>query len=73
MNSLDINAIIKEARAIKVPMALGERLERLERFADLLALRMIDVIQPEVIHLGLSNITRVCGLVEAYGALVDSY
>ncbi len=73
VNSLDVSASIEVARAIKVPVALGERFDRLGQFADVLAHRVIDIIQPEVIHLGLSNLMRVCGLGEAYGALVASH
>ena len=34
-------------------------------FVDLLAAKVIDIVQPEVLSLGVSNIKRVCGITEA--------
>ena len=73
VNCVDINASIEVARAIKVPVALGEDFERIGQFADLLAARAIDILQPEVLHLGLANIKKVCGMVEAYEGLIASH
>jgi galactonate dehydratase len=73
VNSLDLGATIEVSKAIKVPVALGERFERIGQFASLLTHRTIDIIQPEVIHLGLSNIKKVCGMAESFEALVASH
>jgi len=70
VDSRDIQGSIEVARAINMPVALGERFYRLGQFADLLAARVIDIVQPEVLHLGLTNIKKVCGIAEAYEALV---
>ncbi|MFQ6042045.1 MAG: mandelate racemase/muconate lactonizing enzyme family protein [Candidatus Poribacteria bacterium] len=73
VNCVDINASIEVARAIKVPVALGEDFERIGQFADVLPARVIDILQPEVLHLGLANIKKVCGMVEAYEGLIASH
>ncbi len=69
VHSLDLKATLAVARSIEVPVAVGERFSRLGQFVDLLAEKVIDIVQPEVLKLGLSNIKKVCGIAEAAGAL----
>jgi galactonate dehydratase len=73
VDSMDVAATLEVAKAIDISVAVGERYDRITTFIDLLAPRVIDIIQPEVIHLGLTNIKKVCGIAEAAGALVASH
>jgi galactonate dehydratase len=50
--STDIPATIEVARAIPVPVATGERFEKLTQFLDLLAPRVVDIVQPETLRIG---------------------
>jgi len=70
VKSTDIKASIEVARDINIPVALGERFSRLEQFAEVLSERVINIIQPEVLNLGLANAKKICGMAEAYGALI---
>ena len=70
VHSEDIAATVEVARTVPVPVAVGERYRRMGMFVDLLATRAVDIIQPEVLSLGVSNLKRVCGIAEAAEALV---
>ena len=71
VHSSDIAATIEVAKAIApVPVAVGERYKRMGMFVDLLAAKVIDIVQPEVLSLRVFNIKRVCGITEAAEALV---
>jgi len=71
VHSSDIAATIEVAKAIApVPVATGERYKRMGMFMDLLSAKVVDIIQPEVLSIGVSNIKRVCGIAEAAEALV---
>ena len=69
--STDIAATLEVARAIEVPVAVGERYHRLGQFIDLLAPRVIDIVQPETLGIGgVSGVRKVAGIAEAAEALV---
>ena len=70
VQSSDIAATIAVARQVAVPIATGERFSRTGQFVDLLAHKLIDIVQPEVLKMGLGNIFKVCGIAEAAEALV---
>lgn len=70
VHSSDVGATVEVAKAIDVPVAVGERYRRMGPFVDLLATKVVDIVQPEVLSLGVSNLKRVCGLAEAAEALV---
>ena len=54
-------------RAVRTPIATGERLVGVGAFRDLLAARAASVIQPDITHCGgLSEARRVAALAEAY-------
>src|SRR5665213_2933799 len=54
-------------RAVKTPIATGERLVGLHAFRDLLEARAASVIQPDITHCGgLSEARRIAALAEAY-------
>ena len=70
VDSMDVPATLEVAKAIDIPVAVGERYDRIATFIDLLAPRIVDIVQPDVIHLGLTNIKKVCGIAESVGALI---
>ena len=54
-------------RAVKTPIATGERLVGLHAFRDLLEARAASVIQPDITHCGgLSEARRIAALADAY-------
>lgn len=58
-------------RAVKTPIASGERLIGIHAFRDLLEKRAVSVIQPDVTHCGgLSEARRIAALAEAYRVAV---
>ena len=73
VHSHDIAATLEVARAIDVPIATGERFSRMGDFVELLSAKRIDIVQPEVLALGMANTKKVCGLAEAAEALVASH
>jgi len=56
-----------------VPVAVGERYKRPGMFVDLLAAKIVDIVQPEVLGLGMANIKKVCGIAEAAEALIAAH
>ena len=56
-----------------MPVAVGERYKRPGMFVDLLAAKIVDIVQPEVLGLGMANIKKVCGIAEAAEALVAAH
>jgi galactonate dehydratase len=54
-------------RAVKTPIATGERLVSIHPFRDLLERRAASVIQPDITHCGgLSEARRICAMASAY-------
>lgn len=54
-------------RAVKTPIATGERLIGIHAFRDLLEKRAVSVIQPDITHCGgLSEVRRIAVLAETY-------
>ena len=47
VRTYDIAGHIEVARAINVPVVLGEGFHELRQFAELLSYRVIDIVQPE--------------------------
>jgi galactonate dehydratase len=69
--STDIAATVEVARAINVPVAVGERYRRLAQFLELLPHRAVDIVQPETLHIGgVSGARKVAALAEAAEAFV---
>ena len=63
--TMDDIALIQ--RAVKTPIATGERLVGVHAFRDLLEKRAASVIQPDITHCGgLSEARRIAALAEAY-------
>jgi galactonate dehydratase len=58
-------------RAVKTPIATGERLVSVHPFRELLELRAASVIQPDITHCGgLSEARRICAMANAYRVAV---
>jgi galactonate dehydratase len=54
-------------RAVKTPIATGERLVGVHAFRELFEKHAASVIQPDITHCGgLSEARRICGMAEAY-------
>ncbi len=69
--STEIEAMAEVAKAIPVRVVGGERLASKADFARLLNTRLIDVIQPEILHCGgVTGLVKIAGLAEAYEAFV---
>ena len=69
--STDIAATLEVARAIKVPVATGERFSHLREFEELLAGRAVDIVQPETLKMGgIAGARKAAALAEAAEAFV---
>jgi galactonate dehydratase len=69
--STDIAATNAVARAINVPVATGERFSRLREFEELLAARVVDIVQPETLRVGgIMGARKAAAVAEAAEAFV---
>lgn len=70
VRSYDLAGHVEVQRALNYPVVLGEAFSELRQFADLLAYRVIDIIQPEPQKIGPSKARQACAIALAYTALV---
>ena len=70
VRSYDLQGHIEVQRALNFPVVLGENFHELREFADLLKERVIDIVQPEPMHLGPSTSRKAFAVAEAYDALI---
>ncbi len=69
--STDIPATIEVARVSPVPITAGERFTHLAEFLDLLAPRVVSIVQPETLRIGgVSGARKAAALAEAAEAFV---
>jgi galactonate dehydratase len=69
--STDIPATIEMARRSAVPVATGERFDRLAQFLELLAPRIVDIVQPETLRIGgISGARKAAAIAESAEAFV---
>jgi galactonate dehydratase len=69
--STDIPATVEMARRSAVPVATGERFDRLAQFLELLAPRTVDIVQPETLRIGgISGARKAAALAESAEAFV---
>jgi galactonate dehydratase len=69
--STDIAGTVEVARAIGVPVATGERFGELRQFHDLLAHRVVDIVQPETLNIGgISGARKAAAIAEGAEAFV---
>jgi galactonate dehydratase len=70
VRSYDLAGHVEVQRALNYPVVLGEAFSELRQFADLLAYRSIDIIQPEPQKLGPSKARQAFAIALAYTGLV---
>lgn len=70
VRTYDLAGHVEVARNVKTPVVLGEGFKELRQFADLLAYRVIDTIQPEPQTLGPGRAHKAFAIAQAYEALV---
>jgi len=64
--SEDVEALVRVARAIAIPVATGERLPTKFAFQELLRRQAVDIIQPDLCHAGgLTEVKKIAGMAEA--------
>jgi galactonate dehydratase len=69
--SSDIAATVEVARAIPVPVAMGERMVRLSEMIDLVSHRAVDIVQPETLNVGgISGAKKMAIVAESAEAFV---
>ena len=69
--SIDTAALRAVAEATPLRIVAGERLTNLGDFADLLATRRMDIVQPEYVELGgVHRLRQVAALAEAYQGMI---
>ena len=69
--STDIPATVEMARRSAVPVATGERFDRLAQFLELLAPRTVDIVQPETLRIGgISGAHKAAAIAESAEAFV---
>ncbi len=69
--SIDTAALRTVAEATSLRIVAGERLTNLGDFADLLATRRMDIVQPEYVELGgVHRLRQVAALAEAYQGMI---
>jgi galactonate dehydratase len=62
----NVEALVKVARAIEIPVATGERLCTKFAFRELLARQAVDIIQPDLCHAGgLTEVKKIAAMAEA--------
>jgi len=69
--STDIPATVAVAKAIRVPVASGERFQRLQEVADLASHRVVDILQPETLYIGgISGARKAAAVAESAEAFI---
>lgn len=69
--STDIAATVEVARAIRVPVATGERFSRLAEVIDLVSHRAVDIVQVETLHIGgISGARKAAAIAESAEAFI---
>jgi galactonate dehydratase len=63
----NVDALVKVARAIRIPVATGERLCTKFAFQELLRRRVVDIVQPDLCHAGgLTECKKIAAMAEAH-------
>ena len=69
--STDIPATVEVARAIKVPVATGERFGELRQVLELVSYRAVDIVQIETLHIGgISGARKAAAIAESGEAFI---
>lgn len=70
VRTYDLAGHVEVAKSIRFPVVLGEGFHELRQFSDLLAYRVIDIVQPEPQTLGPSRARKAFAIAQSYDALV---
>ena len=63
----NVDAMVKVAEAVNIPLATGERLYTKWGFVELLEKQVVALIQPDVCHAGgISELKKIAAMAEAY-------
>ncbi|MAF53388.1 MAG: galactonate dehydratase [SAR202 cluster bacterium] len=63
----NVDAMLKVAQAINIPLATGERIYTKWGFKDLLEKQVVSVVQPDVCHAGgISELKKIAAMAEVY-------
>lgn len=69
--SFDIKSTNEVAKAVKVPVASGERFSTTRQLVELLSEKVIDIVQPETLKIGgVSGIVESCAVARGFNAWV---
>jgi galactonate dehydratase len=64
--STDIAATVEVARAIPIPVATGERFNKLSQVIELMSHRVVDILQPETLNIGgIGGARKAAAIIEA--------
>lgn len=62
----DMEGLAHVARSVKTPVAIGEELRTVHEYRPRFAAGCMAIIQPEMMHMGITGFYRVCLLAEAF-------
>lgn len=62
----DIEGLSHVARSVKTPIAIGEELRTVHEYLPRLKAGCMSIIQPEMLHMGITSFHRVCLLADAF-------
>jgi galactonate dehydratase len=66
----DLEGQTRVARAIGVPLAIGEELRTVYEYRPRFEARTMSIIQPEIGHTGITQFSRICQMAQAFHCLV---
>lgn len=66
----DLEGQTRVARAIGVPLAIGEELRTVYEYRPRFEARTMSIIQPEIGHTGITQFARICQMAQAFHCLV---
>ncbi len=62
----DIEGLRHVARSVKTPIAIGEELRTVHEYLPRFRAQCMSIIQPEMLHMGITSFYRVCLLADAF-------
>ena len=74
VNNLDVEAMVKVAQNVKLPLAAGERLYTRWRYREYFEKRALDIIQPDLgLAGGLTEVKKICDMAHTYDVSVQCH
>ncbi len=72
--SSDIAGLAQVRRYTEIPVAAGERLHSLSAFRDLFVAGGVDIVQPDIIHVGgILKLRKIAALAESFGIAISPH